>query len=96
MSQSLLMKTYINRYDTTTIELAMAVYWYLTHNHTGQDSNAYEALCKISKVYTPGMVERGPESDSVAEMIYNDLDMADAIVLAYDIRGYTKPGERVR
>jgi hypothetical protein len=84
MSQ--LLSTYIKRYDTTPIEIAMAVYWYLTHNYCGQHGAGYQALCVLGEIYTPGMSENGPEYDSVAECIYESLDMGDGVELAYDIR----------
>lgn len=50
-----------------------ALYWYLNDCHEGQWSVSYQALCRVSEVYTPGRCSTCPEPDSMASMYYDNL-----------------------
>lgn len=59
--------------EASRFDIAQAWYWWLTDHHEGQWSEKYARLCKLSRSYRPGMMERGPEEGSVAEIIYQNL-----------------------
>ena len=80
--ESALLDAYIGHYDVSKIDVAAAVYWWLSENYSGQGSAEYAALCAIGQVYKPGYSERGNDSD-----IFNELDDDHAIALAYAIAG---------
>ena len=40
------------RYECDEFEAEEAIYWFAYHNHSGQASNLYEALC--NSPYNPG------------------------------------------
>ena len=50
---------------------AQALYWHCADYHEGQGSERYRILSQLG--YRPGASERGPEADSVAEVMYADL-----------------------
>jgi hypothetical protein len=65
---------HFNRYD-----IIQAHYWFTVYYHGGQWSELYERQCRISKYYTPGVCENGPEGEN-AQAIY------DALVEAHEAR----------
>jgi hypothetical protein len=57
--------------DRSGFDIAEAVYWIGHDFHGGQWCPLYAALCATE--FRPGMLARGPETGSVAEMIYQQL-----------------------
>ena len=51
-------------------------YWFFTHAHGGQGCERYRRLCRLSEIYRPGPMSRGPDSYG-GWLIYSDL-MAEA------------------
>jgi hypothetical protein len=43
-----------------------AIYWFATHNHGGQNSNLYEALC--TSQFKPSILSNGPEEGLAREL----------------------------
>lgn len=41
-------------------DIVAAYYWWLSDHYDGMGSKNYRRLCKLSKVYRPGMSERSP------------------------------------
>jgi len=49
----------------------VAIYWFANHHHGGQWSNLYSVLS--TSPFSPGPISRGPEKDSMEELMYNSL-----------------------
>jgi len=49
----------------------VAIYWFSNFYHGGQWSNLYSALS--TSPFNPGPIARGPQKDSMEEMMYRDL-----------------------
>lgn len=58
--------------DATEDDIEVAIYWYSSDYHSGQNSNLYSSLSKSE--YTPGRIENGIEKDSVAYDLYLELE----------------------
>lgn len=58
--------------DATEDDTEVAIYWYASDYHSGQDSNLYSALSQSE--YRPGRIENGIEKDSVAYDLYQELE----------------------
>lgn len=58
--------------DATEDDIEVAIYWYSSDYHSGQNSNLYSALSKSE--YTPGRIANGIEKDSVAYDLYLELE----------------------
>ena len=57
-------------------QILLGAYTYYMYNHEGQWSEGYARLCRISKVYTPGPMERfdlEAEGNEIALEVYNNL-----------------------
>lgn len=52
-------------------EAEVAIYWFANFYHGGQSSNLYSALS--TSPFNPGPIARGPQRDSMEEMMYKDL-----------------------
>lgn len=50
----------------------VAMYWFANFNHGGQSSNLYSVLS--TSPFNPGPISRGPEPDSMEEMMYQSLE----------------------
>lgn len=37
-------------------------YWWLTHHHAGQWSQSYAAMCRLGKIYKPGVWQSQPHN----------------------------------
>lgn len=59
-------------YDQSEFDREAAIYWFACHNHGGQDSNLYAALCESE--FSPGPICRGPEKESLESLLYGDLE----------------------
>jgi hypothetical protein len=57
--------------DADPIEIECALYWWAANHHEGQWSAMYSILS--TSLYKPGLIERGPEPDTDAEMIYEAM-----------------------
>lgn len=57
-------------------DMAQGLYWYLADNHGGQGSDEYKMLSQLSKVYRPGLIEKGPRTDE-ARGVYDDLESGE-------------------
>jgi hypothetical protein len=62
-----------NEFD---FDLAQGLYWYLTDNHGGQGSAEYKMLSKLSDIYRPGLLEKGPRTDEAID-VYEDLESGE-------------------
>lgn len=58
--------------DTDAFDIQCAVYWYAAQNHGGQWTPLYGVL-SLSE-YRPGILETGPEPDSMASMMLEHLE----------------------
>lgn len=56
--------------DPSDVECAL--YWYANDWHGGIHSNLYSVLSMSD--YRPGAIECGPEDDSIAAMLYVELE----------------------
>ena len=79
------LQTCRERYYDCDVDIACAVFWYLNDNHSGQFTQAYKALCVISKIYKPGFIESGPKKYDLSWEIYEQLDLDTAITLANEL-----------
>jgi hypothetical protein len=72
------------------IEAATGLHWYCVENHGGQDFPEYRVQYELG--YTPGVLERGVEEWSEAEIFYNALDDGDIEIetLLRDIQAIQK------
>jgi hypothetical protein len=52
-------------------DVAEALYWIGVDFHSGQFSPEYRLLCATE--FHPGRIANGPESGSLAELLYNEL-----------------------
>lgn len=59
-----------------------AIYWFASDYHGGQWSNLYSVLS--TSPFKPGSMSNGPEPDSMAEMMYQDLEQEYANVQSVD------------
>ena len=50
----------------------VAIYWFATFNHGGQSSNLYSV--SSTSQYRPGPIAKGPQKDSMEEMMYQALE----------------------
>lgn len=50
----------------------VAIYWFANHYHGGQWSNLYSVLS--TSPFRPGSISRGPEPDSMEDMMYQALE----------------------
>jgi hypothetical protein len=53
-------------YDRMT--RAQAAYWWYADHHGGQFSQGYKRFCSVARVYTPGLMEWGPNTDQSIEL----------------------------
>lgn len=52
-------------------DVCQAAYWHYSETNAGLWSNSYAMLCAVSRIYSPGDLERGPEHASFAYDLYN-------------------------
>lgn len=83
------------RFDRLAI--AEGLYWYYTYHHAGQNSDSYKKLCQASRLYKPGMYERGPTTEEAREVYsrkfeqdngyqgYNDCSCRDCFETAIGV-----------
>ena len=60
---------YFDRWD-----IVEAHYWFAVHYHSGQFSELYSKLCRVSRYFSPGIASNGPSSENAC-VIYNDLEL---------------------
>jgi hypothetical protein len=58
-------------HDYAEFDVAEALYWIGADFHSGQFSPEYRLLCATE--FHPGRSANGPESGSLAELLYNEL-----------------------
>lgn len=58
--------------DSDDFDREQAMYWFAANWHGGQTSNLYSVLS--TSPYKPGMMESGPEPDSMAAYLYSELE----------------------
>lgn len=49
-------------------DLLEGLYWYYTNNHEGQGSDGYKKLCRVGRLFRPGMLDNGPCSEEAWEV----------------------------
>lgn len=64
-------------YQGECFTTGQALYWYAADYHDGQWSRLYRILSAVG--YTPGAMERGPEPDTLADALYQELIEAHGI-----------------
>lgn len=69
---------YLKSSDWSLSDLIVGAYWFLSAHHTGQGSDEYRLLSKISQIYDPGPLTRGPAEDSCEQLAYDALARAKA------------------
>ena len=58
-------------------DVAQGYYWFLADYHEGQTSERYKQLSIISREYTPGHSESGPEPETRGADVYNVLAVGE-------------------
>ena len=54
-------------------DIVEAHYWFAVHYHAGMFSDLYRKQCRISRYYSPGMNQDGPNTENGCR-IYNRLE----------------------
>lgn len=72
----------VNEFDN--FDIAGGLYWYAVENHSGQWSDGYRALSKLSKVYRPSPLRRGPEDEN-AQAVYDSIPSEEVALALVDM-----------
>jgi hypothetical protein len=69
-------------------DIAEAIYYWCEANHSGQNSDGYEALCRILHVYTPSRCGSVDTMSDSARLLMESIESeSDALALAKMVEG---------